>query len=216
MSSENKETSKEQTNPPTESKLLEPSSLSPLAQPRISEDIKKMLNELIKRRLDKRILRLENRQEEGTKNLKYVYKCFNTFDHQLESMVKNMEDTLKKRESKKMEESSKKLKKTISSKHFLASKSVHSEKKSGISKQNFNTQRNSERTKININVTSNFHTEINEKNLKTKSLKGKRMFSEANIKKRKTKLVKKVEASLSTKEDIKAKTLINYHKTKKK
>ena len=209
MSTENNE----QTTTPEEKTL----SLSVVPQERISEDIKKMLNDLIKRRLDKRILRLEHRHDEGSKNLKYVYKYFKTFDQQLESIVKNMEDTLKKKESKKMEESSRKTKKNITSKHPKSSKSVPPKKKLGINKQNFNTQGNNERKKLNINSISNFHTEINEKDSdkRTKSLKEKRMFSETNIKKGKTKLVKKVVASPSLKEDIKAKTLPNYHNEKK-
>ena len=99
MSTENNESLKEQ---PTESKPVEsvetPSDISE-PKPRISEDIKKLLNSLLHKTLDKRLKRLENRHLEQKKNAELTTKSFKLYISQLDSLVKNMEETLKKKEA---------------------------------------------------------------------------------------------------------------------
>ena len=195
-----------------------------LPKSRITDDIRNLLNSLLKKTLDKRIIRLENRKEDQSKNAKLIAKNFENFTNQLDSIIKNMEETLKKRETKKKEETPKKLKVT---KHSLASKSVPPGKKLKINTKpeyNTNTNRNKEKKNININ-TNSFKTEENldksSSHNRAKSFKEKRIFSEANIKKPKIKLVKKVDNAFSPyrkddkKEDNKAKTMTHFNSEKK-
>jgi hypothetical protein len=65
MSAEINENSKVESSSPVEAIPGEISS----TQPRISEDIKKLLNSLLQKTLDKRIIRLEHRYQEQKKNI---------------------------------------------------------------------------------------------------------------------------------------------------
>ena len=212
MSAEVNETSKAQSTSPVEAVQGEISSTNIEPQPRISEDIKKLLNSLLQKTLDKRIIRLEHRYQEQRKNNELTAKNFKAFTLQLQSLVKNMEETLKKKATKKKEETPKRLKSNTS-------KSLPHSKKLKINKQDYSTARNTDKKKM-LNTT-NYKTENNDKesHFKVKSLKGSRVLSEANIKKGKTKLLKKPIHDLTNKddkkEDIKAKTMLNYHTEKK-
>ena len=211
MSTENNEQVKEEKNPPNEPQQIEPSS-----QPLISEDIKKLLNSLLKKSLDKRIIRLEARTQDQIKTAALVKKNYDGFNNQLKHIVKNMEETLKKKEAKSKEEAHKKGK--ASDRHPLASKSVPPGKL-GIKTKDINKSK-VEKKKHNIH-TNNLKTEENidkDAHKRAKSFKEKRILSEANIKKGgKTKLMKKTQTSIppfgkeDDKEDIKAKTLSYYH-----
>ena len=212
MSAEINETSKVQSTSPVEAVQGEISSTNIEPQPRISEDIKKLLNSLLQKTLDKRIIRLEHRYQEQRKNNELTAKSFKAFTLQLQSLVKNMEETLKKKATKKKEETPKRLKSNTS-------KSLPHGKKLKINKQEYSTARNTDKKKM-LNTT-NYKTENNDKesHFKVKSLKGSRVLSEANIKKGKTKLLKKPIHDLTNKddkkEDIKSKTMSNYHTEKK-
>ena len=216
MSAENKETSKEQSTPPVEVVKSEISSMAFEPRPKISEDIKNLLNSMLKKTLDKRITRLENRYQEQKKYNELTAKNFKTFTLQLQSLVKNMEQTLKKKESKKKEETPK-LK--VNLKKHLSSKSLPHGKKLKINKPEYNTTKRTESKQF-LNTT-NYKTENNNKvsHKRIKSLKDTRVLSEANIKKEKIKLEKKaLHNSLikdDKKEDIKAKTMRNYHNKSK-
>ena len=213
MSAENNEPSKEQSTSLVEPIQGEIAPMSPESQPKISEDIKNLLNSLLKKTLDKRIIRLENRYQEQKKNNELTGKNFKAFTLQIQSLVKNMEETLKKKEPKKKEEAPR-LKANL--KKHTSSKSLPHGKNLKINKQEYNTTKNSERKKM-LNTT-NYKTENNNKEIhkRIKSLKESRVLSEANIKKGKTKLVKKTNHDLiikdDKKEDIKASTMSNFHK----
>ena len=221
MSIENKEPSNEESNPQIEYHRKRHSSLLNESQPRISEDIKKLLNSLLENRLEKRILRLENRNENDNKNIKLIFTSFKAFNQKIESLVKNMEETLKKKGMKKKEETPRRIDKRNSKRH-LTSRSVPPGKKIEINKQNNNPNKKENKKKLSLNP-SNFLTENNEKPSikRTKSLKEKRLSSETNLKKAKSKLVKKIDNQMTPsvkddkKDDIKAKTLTNYHPSKK-
>ena len=210
MSAENNEPSKEQSTSPVEPIQCEIVSKSPEPQPKISEDIKNLLNSLLKNTLDKRIIRLENRYQEQKKNNELTAKTFKAFTLQI---LKNMEETLKKKEAKKKEEAPR-LK--VNLKKHTSSKSLPHGKNLKINKQEYNTTKNSQRKKM-LNTT-NYKTENNNKESlkRIKSLKESRVLSETNIKKGKTKLVKKVNHELiikdDKKEDIKLNTMSNFYK----
>ena len=217
MSTENNEASKEQTNEP---KLIEESLNISESKPRISEDIKKLLNSLLHKTLDKRLKRLENRHIDQKKYAELAGKSFKLYKSQLEFLKKNMEETLKKKEAKKKEETPRRLK--ANSKRPLSSKSVPQNKrsKSRISRlENNNESKILEKKKLNL---TGYKTENNskEKQNRAKSFREKRMLSESNLKKGKTKVKKIDNSSLiinkdEKKEDLKAKTMTNYHSEKK-
>jgi hypothetical protein len=219
MSRENNESLKEQS---TESKSVESvKTLSDISEPkpRISEDIKKLLNSLLHKTLDKRLKRLENRHLEQKKNAELTTKSFKHYISQLDSLVKNMEETLKKKEAKKKEETPRRLK--VTPKKPLSSKSVPPNKRARMSRpDNNNASKILEKKKLNLTT---FKTENNskEKQNRAKSMREKRMLSESNLKKGKIKIKKLDNSSIATinkddkKDDIKAKTLSNYHTERK-
>ena len=155
---------------------------------RITEDTKKLLISLCKNLLEKRLRRLERRNDEQTKDLKFTDKIYKNLDSQATSLVKNMEETLKKKEAKKKEGSPRKLKVNLA-KHPLASKSLPPGKKIRM-RTEYNTIKPKEKKKININ-TSNYKTEYNIDKEKDKDSHArsktffydKSIFSEGNIKK---------------------------------
>ena len=199
---------------------------SPQPEPRISEDIKKLLNSLIKKNLEKRIIRLELRNEEQNKNIKIIKTNFKNFEFQIHSLIKNVEETKKRKEkeAEKKKVASPRKGRIVGSKHSLTSKSVPPGKKLKLGiKTDYNTSKMDDRKKLNIN-TSNFKTEVNsdkDYHNRAKSFKEKRIFSERNINKGKMKLIKKTDNTLSPyrkddkKEDIKGKTMSFYHTEKK-
>ena len=75
MSTENKDQQLEQQIDPTKEAPTEISS-PPQPQTRITDEVKKLLNSLIKKNLDKRIKRLENRNEDQNKNVKIMRSFF--------------------------------------------------------------------------------------------------------------------------------------------
>ena len=151
MSAENNEQIKDEVN---ESQPLEFS--LPIIQPRITDDIKNLLNSLLKKTLDKRILRLESRNQEQNKNINLTSKSYENFKKQLKSIVKNMEETQKKKEAKKKNETPRKGRMNIGGKHPLASKSVPPGKKLGIKTKDYNTSQISKKNIL--SSTTNFKT----------------------------------------------------------
>ena len=96
MNIENKEQQDKQQDPANESQKEIES--SPQSEPRIYEDIKKLLNFLIKKNLEKRIIRLEDRNDEQNKNITIIRANFKSFDNQIKSIIKNVEETKKIKE----------------------------------------------------------------------------------------------------------------------
>ena len=143
MSAEINETSKVQSTSPVEAVPGEISPTNIESQPRISEDIKKLLNSLLQKTLDKRIIRLEHRYQEQKKNNELTAKNFKAFTLQLQSLVKNMEETIKKKAIKKKEETPKRPKRLKSN----TSMSLPHGKKLKINKQDYSTVRNTEKKK---------------------------------------------------------------------
>ena len=123
MNIENKEQHDKQQDQANESQKEIES--SPQSEPRIYEDINKLLNSLIKRNLEKRIIRLEDRNDEQNKNITIIRANFKSFDNQIKSIIKNVEETkkIKEKEVNKKEGSSRKGR-IVGSKHSLANKSV--------------------------------------------------------------------------------------------
>ena len=159
MSTENKDQQLDQQIDPTKETQTEISS-APQPQTGITDEVKKLLNSLIKKNLEKRIRRLENRNEDQNKNVKIIKTNFKNFESQIKSIIKNVEETQKRKEAKKKEETPKKSR-LNTSKHSLASKSVPPGKKKILPlKTEYNTNKIGEKKKININ-TSNFKTEVN-------------------------------------------------------
>ena len=183
------------------------------------EYLKKLLNSLIKRNLEKRILRLEDRNDEQNKNITIIRANFKSFDNQIKSIIKNVEETkkIKEKEVKKKEASSRKGR-IVGSKHSLANKSVSPFNKLKLAiKTDYNTNKIQEKKKLNINK-SNLEKDPH---TRAKSFKEKRKVRGKNINKGKIKLVKKIDRTLSSyinddkKEDIKSKTMSNYYTEKK-
>ena len=220
MSTENNEQIKEQENLSKEPQQIENTDNQP--KTRITEEIKNLLDSLLKNTLDKRIIRLQKRNEEQNKNIKIIKDNFEKFNSKLKSLVKNMEETLKKKEAKKKEELPRRLK-LSKTKHSLASKSVPPGKKLKSSRSEYNTSRNKEKS-ININ-TSNYKAEETfdrQTHNRDKSFREKRKMSESNMKKGKIKLEKKTDNNIfspyrkdDNKEDIKSKTMSNFNTEKK-
>ena len=150
MSTENKKQPKEEETTSKESPQIENSIPSSGPETRFNEDIKKLLNSLIKKTLNERLLRLEHKNTEEIKNIHILKPTYNKFDQQIKSLIKNVEETKKRKETKKKEETPKKLKHNTL-KHSLASKSVPPGKKLKIStKTEYNTNRPKEKKKLNI------------------------------------------------------------------
>ena len=124
---ENNDQSNEPTVQANESQPLDLPLESQQPKPRITEELKKLLSSLCKNSLERRIRRLERRNDDEAKDIKFIDKNFKNLKLQLHSLVKNVEET-KKKEAKKKEASPRKLKVKLA-KHPLASKSVPPRKK---------------------------------------------------------------------------------------
>ena len=220
MSTEINEQTKEQESLHIESSKIDNNNHP---KPRITEDIKNILDSLLKKTLDQRIIRLEKRNAEQDKNLTIIDKNFNNFQTQLKSIVKNMEETLKNKQAKKniKNELPRRLKSNLS-KGNLASKSVPAVKRlKNNHKSEYNKTRNNQDKKMNIN--NNYKTEeITEKQsqIKDKYVREKRIHNESNIIKNKNKNKnEKNNDNFPYKKDekelIKSSTMSNFFKEKK-
>ena len=179
MNTENKDQPKEEEMLLSESPKAEnpiPSAEPPI---RFTEDIKSLLNSLIKKSLNERLLRLEHKNTDELKNINNLKPTYNKFEQQLKSLLKNVEETKKRKEAKKKEEETPKKSKQNTLKRSLASKSVPPGKKLKIStKTEYNTNKPKEKKKLNIDTTS-FKTEENldkSSHTRAKSFKEKRDF----------------------------------------
>ena len=193
----------------------------------IPEETKKLLISLLKKRLDNKITKLENKGNEDRGTLKYVAKKFKDYLLSLKAFNKEIEKNLKSNEelSKKNEEEKKS--KEITKPHM--SKSLAPHKKLEISTRNdFLTNRtviNKNKNKINANINNisrhNYQTEISKKeHERPKTFKGRRIHiekdSNTKIKPKPIKLDKISNISTPLRpEDNKAKTIVNYNTEKK-
>ena len=222
MNSESLDLSKSISIPFVESSLLI-SSPSP-----ISEDIKNLLSTLLKKRLEKKLTKLENKFDEETAILKHTSKKFTSYISILDSMTKGVEEIKKEKEKekekllKKKEEEKKEKFETKS----LKSKSVAPHKKLKIVikgeysthvKDKDNVDKN--KNKMNNITRHNYQTEINTKeHIRSKTSKSQRIYN--NMDKNKVRQIKVDKISnVSTPlrpEDDKAKTMSNFSSDKKK
>ena len=217
MNSENLDQSQNTSTQKNQDNISEPNSHI------ISEDTKKLLISLLKKRLDNKITKLENKGSEEEEALKYVAKKYTAYLTLLKSFSKETEKNLKsKKELLKKSEEEKKSKE-IAKPHL--SKSLAPHKKLEISTRNdFLTNRtviNKNKNKINANINNisrhNYQTEISKKDHeRPKTFKGRRIplekDSNTKIKPKPIKLDKITNISTPLRpEDNKAKTIANYN-----
>ena len=217
MNSENLDQSQNTSTQKNQDNISEPNSHI------ISEDTKKLLISLLKKRLDNKITKLENKGSEEEEALKYVAKKYSAYLTLLKSFSKETEKNLKsKKELLKKNEEEKKSKE-IAKPHL--SKSLAPHKKLEISTRNdFLTNRtviNKNKNKINANINNisrhNYQTEISKKDHeRPKTFKGRRIplekDSNTKIKPKPIKLDKITNISTPLRpEDNKAKTIANYN-----
>ena len=217
MNSENLDQSQNASTQKKQDNISEPNSHI------ISEDTKKLLISLLKKRLDNKITKLENKGSEEEEALKYVAKKYTAYLTLLKSFSKEAEKNLKpKKELLKKSEEEKKSKE-IAKPHL--SKSLAPHKKLEISTRNdFLTNRtviNKNKNKINANINNisrhNYQTEISKKDHeRPKTFKGRRIplekDSNTKIKPKPIKLDKITNISTPLRpEDNKAKTIANYN-----
>ena len=203
---------------------IQPSDSSLIYNPNSpSEETKKLLSSLLKKRLEKRITKLENKTKEEREALKYTYKKFNEFKNLLSLLSKGFNEKMKEKELafKKKEESKKE--KFESKTHN--SKSVAPQKKLKIiTKNDFLTNRtersNNNKIRINNINTHNYKTEIVPKeHIRPKTYKGPRIQHDPEknrIKVKQIKIEKIANASSPQRpEDNKAKTIMNFSSERK-
>ena len=149
------------------------------------EEVKKLIENLLKKRLNKRLLKLETNEKEGQKNLKFTFLKFKEFDKILDSFKEQIKKS--KEDSKKEKEESKKIKE-IGKSHI--SKSQAPQKKLKIITGDFLTNRtivnNKDKYKINniknINK-SNYQTELPKKeHVRPKTFKGHKIKEKSKLK----------------------------------
>ena len=149
------------------------------------EEVKKLIENLLKKRLNKRLLKLETNEKEGQKNLKFTFLKFKEFDKILDSFKEQIKKS--KEDSKKEKEESKKIKE-IGKSHI--SKSQAPQKKLKIITGDFLTNRtivnNKDKYKINniknINK-SNYQTELPKKeHVRPKTFKGRKIKEKSKLK----------------------------------
>ena len=149
------------------------------------EEVKKLIENLLKKRLNKRLLKLETNEKEGQKNLKFTFLKFKEFDKILDSFKEQIKKS--KEDSKKEKDESKKIKE-IGKSHI--SKSQAPQKKLKIITGDFLTNRtivnNKDKYKINniknINK-SNYQTELPKKeHVRPKTFKGHKIKEKSKLK----------------------------------
>ena len=195
---------------------IQPSELSK-SQSTISEETKILLNTLLKKRLNKKLLKLEQKFNEDKKLVKFIDKKFIDYISLLDSFTKEVYETIKEKA-----ESSKKKHELIKENTKIKvhiSKSFAPNKRLKISIKNDYSTNKTERKTHNITRT-NFQTEIGKKtHVRPKTFKGQRMKIENTQSKKNLKqsqLDKNINIASPLKdEDNKAKTIIVCRTDKK-
>ena len=148
--------------------------------PHLSPEVaKKLLTDLLKKHLDRKLTKLEHKMKEGLKSLKFTGKVFIEFEKTLDSLEKGVKETMKEKEKalKKKEESKKEKFEAQKNK----SKSLVPNKRLKISTRNDyltnRTERNNlEKNNINNISTNNYKTEIAKKeHVRPKTFKGRKI-----------------------------------------
>ena len=188
------------------------------------EVAKKLLTDLLKKHLDRKLTKLEHKMKEGLKSLKFTGKVFIEFEKTLDSLEKGVKETMKEKEKalKKKEESKKEKFEAQKNK----SKSLVPNKRLKISTRNDyltnRTERNNlEKNNINNISTNNYKTEIAKKeHVRPKTFKGRKIKNENEENKNKIKPLKIDKISTMSSpmrpEDINAKTVTNFSSERKK
>ena len=189
----------------------------------IDEEVKKNLASLLKRRLDKKLTKLENRSKEGEKSLKYTFKIFEEYNKIIESLNKGIIETMKEKEislKKTEEEKRKKFEsKTHNSKSLVQNKRLNIITKSDYL-TNRNERKNLDKNKLNNTSRINYHTEVVKKEqVRPKTFKGHRIKNvdddnKIKVKPLKVDKISNISSPLRP-EDNKAKTMSNISTDKK-
>ena len=195
---------------------IQPSELSK-SQSTISEETKMLLNTLLKKRLNKKLSKLEQKFNEDKKLVKFIDKKFIDYISLLDSFTKEVYETIKEKA-----ESSKKKHELIKENTKIKvhiSKSFAPNKRLKISIKNDYSTNKTERKTHNITRT-NFQTEIGKKtHVRPKTFKGQRMKIENTQSKKNLKqsqLDKNINIASPLKdEDNKAKTIVVCRTDKK-
>jgi len=190
----------------------------------ISEEIKKNLASLLKKRLDKKLTKLEHKSKEDEKSLKFTYKIFIEYNNLLETFNKGVKEALKEKELELKKKEETKKKKLEPKKH--ESKSLVPNKRLNIiTNNNYLTNRTErkylDKNKLNNISRSNYQTEIVKKeHVRPKTFKGHRPKKDNDDNKTKVKQIKidkisNVSSPLRPEENS-TKTLTNFNSDKKK
>ena len=198
---------------------------SQIHNPNSSDEItKKLLSDLLKKHLGRKLTKFEDKLKEDKKSLKWTYKIYVEYEKVLDSLKKGIEEKINEKEKslKKREESKKEKFETKTNK----SKSLAPNKRLKISTRNDyltnRTERNNlEKNNINNISTNNYKTEIAKKeHIRLKTFKGPRIKNdnEENRKKIKPIKIEKISnvSSPLRPEDIKAKTVTTFSSERKK
>ena len=188
------------------------------------EITKKLLSDLLKKHLGRKLTKFEDKLKEDKKSLKWTYKIYVEYEKVLDSLKKGIEEKINEKEKslKKREESKKEKFESKTNK----SKSLAPNKRLKISTRNDyltnRTERNNlEKNNINNISTNNYKTEIAKKeHVRPKTFKGPRIKNdnEENRKKIKPIKIEKISnvSSPLRPEDIKAKTVTTFSSERKK
>ena len=198
---------------------------SQIHNPNSSDEItKKLLSDLLKKHLGRKLTKFEDKLKEDKKSLKWTYKIYVEYEKVLDSLKKGIEEKINEKEKslKKREESKKEKFESKTNK----SKSLAPNKRLKISTRNDyltnRTERNNlEKNNINNISTNNYKTEITKKeHVRPKTFKGPRIKNdnEENRKKIKPIKIEKISnvSSPLRPEDIKAKTVTTFSSERKK
>ena len=190
------------------------------------EVAKKLLTDLLKKHLDRKLTKLEHKMKEGLKSLKFTGKVFIEFEKTLDSLENRVNETMKEKEKEKALRKKEESKKEKFEAQKNKSKSLVPNKRLKISTRNDyltnRTERNNlEKNNINNISTNNYKTEITKKeHVRPKTFKGHKIKNENEENRSKIKPLKidKISSMSSPlrPEDIKAKTVTNFSSERKK
>ena len=214
MNSEKKEQSLEKNI--TESPSQTQSISNTNTNTKITEETKKLLENILKRHIEKKLTRLEIRAKEGEHTLKITGRKFEEFTNNLISLQNNVIETLKELEKSKKKTESKKIKvqaKDRNSKSLAANKRLKINIVNDYLTNKTERPKNKNKTKPNINL-NNFKTEEVKKDHHTNRINKNKNLSKIKVKQLNIEKIDNI-SSPSRPEDDKAKTMVNFGSEKK-
>ena len=183
---------------------------------KITEETKKLLENILKRHIEKKLTRLEIRAKEGEHTLKITGRKFEEFTNNLISLQNNVIETLKELEKSKKKTESKKIKvqaKDRNSKSLAANKRLKINIVNDYLTNKTERPKNKNKTKPNINL-NNFKTEEVKKDHHTNRINKNKNLSKIKVKQLNIEKIDNI-SSPSRPEDDKAKTMVNFGSEKK-